>query len=117
MKKLTLAVVALMLLATTSFSQTTSINVTVSWTAPTTGSPCVKYELEKSTDIGVTWTQIATPTTNSAVVILPVGTTVIMRVRGVDASTRVGAWSANSDPYIPDAGVPSAPGKPAIVKI
>jgi hypothetical protein len=98
-------------------AQTTSINVLVSWTAPTTGSVVHHYDVEKSVNNGTSWTSQGTTTTVNTTLALPVGITVIVRVRGVDASSRSGAWSTSSDPYTPDAGVPGAPGTPAIIKL
>ena len=103
----------ILLLVAPSFAQTTAINVTYQWTPPTTGSAVHHYVVEYSANAGSTWAQVAAPTTNSVSLSLTVGGTYIVRVAGVDAQSRQGPYSAHSDPYTPDPGAPSAPGKPA----
>jgi hypothetical protein len=88
-------------------------NVTYTWTAPTTGSPAVSYEVFRSLDNGTTWTLYATPTAPSAVVVAPDLTPIIVRVRAVDALGRKGMYSESSDPYTNDPGPPGACSKPA----
>ncbi len=92
--------------------QTTTMNFTYSWTAPTTGSPVHHYEVQRSSDNGTSWTSVTTTTTASVVLALNVGTTYLVRVRALDAQGRAGPWSASSDPNTPDAGPPGACGKP-----
>lgn len=89
------------------------INVTYSWTAPTTGSACVAYEVERSLDNGVTWTAYTTTTSTTAVVVAPDLQPIVIRVRGVDSLGRKGVYSASSDPFTNDPGPPGACGKPA----
>ena len=88
------------------------VNVTYTWSAPTTGAACVSYEVERSLDGGTTWTPYTTTTSTTAVVVAPEMIPVIIRVRGVDSLSRKGVWSQSSDPYTNDPGPPGACGKP-----
>lgn len=107
------AVAAVFLLPLVVGGQTTSVNVTYTWTAPLTGSAVHHYVVQTSSN-GTTWTTLAAqPTTPTITVAAPVGVNILVRVAGVDASARQGAWSETSDPFVPDAGAPAAPGKPA----
>jgi hypothetical protein len=109
-------VAALALLAPlTIIAQTTTMTQSYTWAAPTTGAPVHHYEVQKSTDNGTTWIDVGTVTTGSATLTLPVLVSVIIRVRAVDATSRVGVWSPVSDPYLPDPGPPGACGKPSRV--
>lgn len=108
---LTLTVLALAVLASAASAQTTTVNVSYTWTAPTTGTAVAHYVIEQSID-GGTWTQIATSSTNSYTLAATVSHAHRIRVAGVDASNRQGAYSEASDSYTPDAGAPGAPGKP-----
>jgi hypothetical protein len=111
--KATLALVMLTtaLLAAPASAQTTTVNVSYSWTAPTTGSAVTSYVIQQSID-GGTWTQIATSSTNSYTLAASIGHTHSIRVAGVDASARQGVWSDPSVVYTPDAGAPGKPGTP-----
>lgn len=112
MKRSFYAVVTLILLASLAIGQTTSLNVTYTWSAPTTGSAVHHYVVQTSSN-GTTWTTIAAqPTSPSVTVAAPVGVTILVRVAGVDAQGRQGVYSDPSDPFVPDAGQPGAPGKP-----
>lgn len=114
MRRLWLVGLGALLLAPLLVSgQTTTITFTYSWTPPTTGSPVHHYEVQTSTDAGVTWSTRGAPTTASMALTLNVGSTYLVRVRAVDAQNRPGPWSASSDPNSPDAGPPGACGKPA----
>lgn len=110
MKKL-LAV--LLLTSTLVFGQTTTINVTYTWTAPTTGTPVHHYVVQTSSN-GTTWTTLTgvEPTARTVTVAAPVGVPIQVRVAGVDAQNRQGSWSIGSDPFVPDAGPPGVPGTP-----
>lgn len=109
--QLTIAVVLLLPMA--AGGQTTSITVTYTWTPPTTGSAVHHYDLQLSPASPVLWnTLVQTVTAPTASVALPVGTTWIFRVRGVDALGRSGLWSDPAEAYTPDAGAPGACGKP-----
>jgi len=112
--KTLLALLALTI-ASPALAQTTSMTFTYLWTPPTTGSPVHHYEVDISANSGSTWQTVASPTTPTAMIALAVGGTYIVRVRGVDAASRPGPYSVNSDPNTPDPGAPSAPGKPARV--
>ena len=108
---LALAILTTVLLAMPAAAQTTTVNVSYTWTAPATGSAVVSYVVEQSID-GGTWTQIATSSTNSYSLAATTGHSHRIRVAGVDASSRQGAYSDPSDAYTPDAGAPGQPGKP-----
>jgi len=108
---LALALLATAVLATPASAQTTTINVSYTWTAPTTGSPVHHYVVEAKYGTA-NFTQVGTTTTNSYTLAAAVGVAHQIRVAGVDAQDRQGPYSAASDAYTPDAGAPSAPGKP-----
>lgn len=88
-------------------------SVTVSWTAPTSGSPVAEYLvqiLQGDTVVAEKTTSGAVTTTNMAadpwrVPLLPY----VARVRGIDAQGRDGEWSEPSPQYVFDPGPPSAP--------
>ena len=105
-----LAILTTVLLAMPAAAQTT-INVSYTWTAPTTGSAVATYVVEQSID-GGTWAQVATTSTNSYTLAASAGHSHRIRVAGVDASNRQGTYSDPSDPYVADAGAPGQPGKP-----
>lgn len=109
---LALAIVAALMIPLVVGGQTTTINVTYTTTAPLTGSPVHHYVWQTSSN-GTTWTTLAAqPTGLSITIAAPVGVNLLVRCAGVDASARQGAWSEVSDPFVPDAGAPAAPGKP-----
>ena len=105
-----LMIVLALLLPLSVTAQTT--NVTYTWSAPTTGSTPVSYEVERSLDSGTTWTLYTTTTAPSAVVAAPALQPILVRVRAVDALGRKGTYSVSSDPYTNDPGPPGACGKP-----
>jgi len=111
-----LAAVALAVafLAPAAFAQTSTQQVTYTWTAPTTGSPVHHYLVQHSVNGGA-WVQIASVTTNTYVLAATIGEAHQIRVAGVDASDRQGVWSLPSDAYTPDPGAPGQPGKPIVV--
>lgn len=112
MKRFWTTLVAVLLISTLVIGQTTVVNVTWTWTPPTTGS-VVHHYVVQTTNNGSTWTTItAQPTTASITLPCQVGTNIQIRVAGVDAQGRQGVWSEMADPFVPDAGVPGAPGKP-----
>lgn len=113
MRRLLVAVlVTAMMMPMVVSSQTTVVNVTWTWTAPTTGSAVHHYVVQVSSN-ATTWSTVATqPTTGSITLPCAVGTNVQIRVAAVDAQSRQGVYSEVSDPFVPDAGVPGAPGKP-----
>lgn len=112
MRKAFTMVIAVLLFSTLVFGQTTSLNLTWNWSAPTTGSAVHHYVVQSSSN-ATTWTTLTTqPTTNSVTLSCPVGVNIQIRVAGVDAQGRQGPWSEASDPFVPDAGAPGAAGKP-----
>lgn len=111
MRRILLA--ALLLAPLVAGGQTTTMNLTYTWTAPTTGSAVHHYVVQTSSN-GTTWTLLgAQPTAPTVTMAAPVGVTILVRVAGVDAQGRQGVWSDPSDPFVPDAGAPGVPGKPA----
>jgi hypothetical protein len=93
-----------------------STDVTWTWTAPTEGSPVVHYVVAVSIN-GGPFVNTATVSTNIYTLNVEYGNIVSIRVAGVDALDRQGPWSAESDPYGPDAGPPGQPGMPSILSI
>jgi hypothetical protein len=109
---LMISAAALLLLPAMVGSQTTVINTTYTWTAPTIGSAVHHYVVQTSTDATAWTTLAAQPTSPTITIACPVGTNIQVRVAGVDALSRQGVWSVASDPFVPDAGAPGAPSKP-----
>ncbi len=105
-------VISLILIQGAALAQT-EVTVDYSWSAPTTGSPVDHYVVEHSVD-GGTWSQIATTSSNTYSLTASVGNSHRIRVAGVDASDRQGAYSLASDAYSPDVGPPGQPGKPVL---
>ena len=95
-------------------AQAQTVQVTASWTAPSTGSPVHHYVVQLSTNGGA-YQPAGTSTTTSISLTLAVGSTYTVRVAGVDAQDRQGAYSLPSDPYTPDLGPPGQPGKPIVM--
>ncbi len=91
----------------------TEMQVSYTWTAPTSGSVVDHYVVEHSVD-GGNWTQIATVSTNSYTLTATVGNSHQIRVAGVDADDRQGPFSVASAAYSPDPGTPSQPGQPIV---
>jgi glyoxylate utilization-related uncharacterized protein len=92
----------------------TTVQVTATWTAPSTGSPVHHYVVQLSTNGGA-YQSAGTSTTTSITLTLTVGSTYTVRVAGVDAQSRQGVYSQASDPYTPDLGPPGQPGKPVVI--
>jgi hypothetical protein len=101
-------------LAPAALAQTTTMQVSYTWTAPTTGSPVDHYVVQHSINGGA-WVQVATVTTTAYVLTATIGEPHQIRVAGVDAQGRQGVWSTASDAYTPDAGAPGQPGKPVVI--
>jgi hypothetical protein len=99
-----------MALVPSVFAQT-SVEVTYTWTPPSSGTPVDHYIVELSVN-GSPFYQIDTSTSNTITITVPVDETHQVRVAGVDASDRQGPYSESSDPYTPDVGPPGQPGKP-----
>lgn len=111
MKKLLIAFV--LLLPITVGAQTT-VNRTLTWTAPAvdaTHSAAVSYILQWRIVGAAGWTTATpNPTTSSFSLAIPTGVAVEARVAGVDSFGGVGDWSPISDPYTYK--VPGGCGKP-----
>ncbi len=105
---------AVLVLGTLPAQAQTTVQVTASWTAPSTGSPVHHYVVQLSTNGGA-YQAAGTSTTTSINLTLTVGSTYTVRVAGVDAQDRQGAYSVASDPYTPDLGPPGQPGKPIVM--
>jgi hypothetical protein len=76
---------------------TTTVPVTVAWSATDSGSGVASYQLQESLDGGVTWTAVTLPTALTASVtrnLTPSATTAFRyRVRATDAAGNVGAFA------------------------
>lgn len=71
-----------------------SIPLAMTWTGSDGGgSGVVRYELAQSADGGVTWSAPVALARPAATAVAPPGGTVTLRVRGVDASGNVSAWT------------------------
>lgn len=92
--------------------------VTYVWTAPTTGSPAVRYAVELRTN-GGDWVEVSTSTTNPTYTFSTFDYLNVyeVRVAAFDGLNRKGLYSVSSDPYMPDQGAPGAPSKPIAVTI
>lgn len=76
-----------------SESAVDSTSITLQWTAPTTGTPVVYYELVCVTG------QVDICLRNKRRINVPTGIPNRARVRGVDASGHAGPWSVWSDDF------------------
>ena len=111
-KLLAIAAAVALLVPMVVGGQTTSLPVTYTWSAPTTGSVVHHYVVQTSSN-GTTWTTLtAQPLTPTVTVQAPVGVQLLVRVAGVDSQGRQGIYSDPSDPFFADAGQPGAPSKP-----
>lgn len=97
-----------------SLANAQTMNVSYSWTAPTTGSPVAQYVVQQSIDGGA-FTTVGTSSTNTYILVATIGHSHRIRVAGVDAQSRQGPYSEASDPYTPDLGPPGQPGKPGVI--
>jgi hypothetical protein len=113
MRKILFAAIMLLTLTSVAFAQTTA-TVRASWTAPTDGSPVDHYILQVSTNGGAFVTEQDNIQTTTTTLELTYMNIYVVRVAGVDGMGRQGPWSAPSDEYMPDLGIPTAPGKPVI---
>lgn len=94
-----------LVLATTA----SAVDLTVTWTAPSTGSPVVEYEVYVTADGQAFFTGYTPDTSiNLAVPDTPFVEYVAV-VRGRDALDRAGPWSDPSEPFIVDFGPPGTP--------
>jgi len=116
MKKFFMIIAIMCLFASNAFSAAPP--VTYTWTAPTTGSPVVRYTVELKTNGGA-WVEVSTSTTSPTYTFSTFNylSTYEVRVAGVDALNRKGLYSLSSDQYMPDQGIPGAPSKPVVVTI
>jgi hypothetical protein len=106
-----IATVTLVVLAASFGMAQTSPEITATWTAPTEGTPAVRYEVEVSGSDG---SQFSVFSNNTEHIFAPgtfeIGVEYIARVRAFDAQDRVGPWSVPSDPYVWDPGPPGSCG-------
>lgn len=89
--------------------------VVLAWVAPAdNGSTISDYDIEQTTDDGVSWTDsaYASAVVGTTVASLTNGTTYKFRVRATNGRG-IGAWSAASDGYKPGT-VPSTPSAPTL---
>jgi len=111
MKRFATILVSVVLLSTLAIGQTTVVPTLYSWTAPTTGSVVHHYNVWHKAGTAAYVMLGTTTNTNYTVPTVP-GVVNLVYVEGVDATARVGTQSPVSDPFVPDAGAPGAPGKP-----
>ena len=72
-----------------------AIPLTVTWTGTDEGWGIARYELERSTDAGLTWTVVSTSlTTPSTTLTAPSSGTVMFHARAIDAAGNTGDWVA-----------------------
>jgi len=103
MKKLITAIILTLMMV----GQASAVTVTYTWTAPTTGTPVVYYEIEQNVD-NAGWQPFGTTINPELTTETPVGMSII-RVAGVDEFGRRGVWSTESEPLI-DLGAPGGCG-------
>jgi hypothetical protein len=101
MKKTIIA--AMLLFPLLAIGQTT-INKTLSWTAPvvdSTHSAAVSYIVRWHAVGATAWNTVSpNPTTTSCQIPIDTGVAVVAQVMAVDASGNTGPWSTLSDPFI-----------------
>ena len=107
-------ILAMLIMFPMAFAMAQTVEVTASWSAPTTGSPVETYILQVSENGGPFY-DYATTSELSITLDLNNLSTYTARVAGRDALDRQGSWSDPSDPYLADIGLPGAPGKPLIM--
>jgi hypothetical protein len=113
MKRLLMILVALVVLVPMVVeAQTTTMPVTYTWTAPTTGSAVHHYIVQTSANLTAWTTLTAQPATPVITIPAAVGVNIQIRVAGVDAQGRQGLWSDPSIPFVLDAGAPGVSGTP-----
>jgi len=114
LQHLAATVVAITVLAAAAApAQAQTVDLSFTWSAPTTGSAVDHYVVQHQEDGGA-WTDMGSVATNQYVLAATVGVAHAIRVAAVDTQSRQGAWSEASDPYTPDPGAPGQPGKPII---
>jgi hypothetical protein len=103
MKNLITAIILMMMTVGPSYA----LEVTYTWTAPTTGTPVAYYDVQLRVNSG-DWEPFGTVINPTLTQDMPVGLSLI-RVRGVDEFGRAGVWSTESEPLI-DLGEPGGCG-------
>jgi len=103
MKALTITLILIALMTYPPPAQ--ALEVTFTWSPPTTGSPVDHYVFEIKTGSGL-WIEAGQTILPEFVYDMPTGTTVA-RVAAVDGFDRQGVYSAESDPFT-DLGAPGA---------
>ena len=99
-------VLILMLLASQAFA----VPVGLHWSAPSTGEPVAEYLVEISTD-GGPYVLMATVPDTTAIVDVPLHSTIVARVAGRDVFERIGPWSIPSEEHLVTLGAPGQPGQ------
>ena len=90
-----------------------AISIPYTWAAPTTGGIVEYYEIEMKTDDGEWLLLGQTVTENTAIIEMPIGSSVI-RVRGVNTAGP-GPWSPESIAYTAEEP-PGICGRPSIMR-
>lgn len=89
------------------------------WTAPTTGTEAVKYEVQGRSEENQSWVTLGEVPSIYYTYHGFSGVWQQIRVSGIDIEDRQGPWSEPSDEYappVPDLGPPGKPGKPERVQ-
>ena len=90
-----------------------AISIPYTWAHPTTGGVVDYYEIEIKTNAGEWILLEQTVTENTAIIEMPIGSSVI-RVRGVNTAGP-GPWSQESEPYTAHDS-PGICGRPSIMR-
>ena len=85
-----------------------------SWTAPTTGTPAVKYYVQVSAVMPISWVVYATTTDTTLAINVPYDWEYVVRVQAEDSYNRIGPFSEVSDPDIVIGAPPGPCGKPRV---
>ncbi len=88
-----------------------SAEIQYTWSAPTTGSPAVRYVVQHSVN-GGPFVTVGEAQSTSYTLSATFGDSHRIRVAGVDGQDRQGPFSTASEPYTPDLGAPGQPGQP-----
>jgi hypothetical protein len=108
--------ILILLLAAAGAAAQTLAPQRFAWTRPATGEPAVSYEVQLRENGGA-WATVATvDDTFHVFTDLSAVSTWEVRVAGIDALGRRGAWSLPSLPLEADLGPPGAPGTPVLVE-
>ncbi|MFO7654566.1 MAG: hypothetical protein R6X25_12215 [Candidatus Krumholzibacteriia bacterium] len=111
-----LATLATILLAATApaGAQTSTVNLSYTWSPPSTGSAVHHYIVQHSVNGGPFTTVASLVSSNSYDLEATIGDEHAIRVAAVDAQNRIGPYSPSSDPFTAAIGPPGQPGQPVL---